>query len=367
MATYQGRDEDVINVRDHGARGNGIADDTAAIQAALAIAGAAAAAGNIGITVLVPAGTFITTGITIPPEVNLRGVGRRGSRIRANGAVTAITMSTRSSMSNLGLLGDLTSGGIGISFAAASAHSVVSDCFISGFDKGAYVENTYINSLERLIIQGCTTGIHCNGAQVNILRVLGGEIQGCVTGVSCTTTTSTDVVFHGVTIEGNSGVGIAHAGSTWGWTIRDCYFESNTTGHIYGSVSQSRAMVIDGNTFSGTAGYCVKLDFGVDTLIQGNLFNGGTLAIQCAASVARTTVARNYYLPGIEFVRATHYLGTGLVEMDRQIALPPSTTTVASLNIPHGSAPSAPVNGDMWTTTAGMFVRINGVTVGPLT
>ena len=47
-------------------------------------------------------------------------------------------------------------------------------------------------------------------------------------------------------------------------------------------------------------------------------------------------------------------------------------TTVASasggagLNLPHGAAPSAPVNGDVWTTTAGLFVRINGGTVGPL-
>lgn len=34
----------------------------------------------------------------------------------------------------------------------------------------------------------------------------------------------------------------------------------------------------------------------------------------------------------------------------------------ASIRLPHGAAPSAPVNGDMWTTSAGLFVRINGVT-----
>lgn len=44
-----------------------------------------------------------------------------------------------------------------------------------------------------------------------------------------------------------------------------------------------------------------------------------------------------------------------------------STTAAASMNIPHGTAPTSPVNGDIWTTTAGLFVRINGVTVGPLT
>jgi len=39
----------------------------------------------------------------------------------------------------------------------------------------------------------------------------------------------------------------------------------------------------------------------------------------------------------------------------------------AGLNAPHGTAPTAPANGDIWTTTAGLFVRINGATIGPLT
>lgn len=43
------------------------------------------------------------------------------------------------------------------------------------------------------------------------------------------------------------------------------------------------------------------------------------------------------------------------------------TTSKSSLRIPHGAAPTSPVNGDIWTTTAGLFVRINGATVGPLT
>lgn len=34
----------------------------------------------------------------------------------------------------------------------------------------------------------------------------------------------------------------------------------------------------------------------------------------------------------------------------------------ASLNLPHGVAPTSPVNGDVWTTTAGQFNRIGGIT-----
>ena len=44
-----------------------------------------------------------------------------------------------------------------------------------------------------------------------------------------------------------------------------------------------------------------------------------------------------------------------------------SSTTNAGLNLPHGAAPTTPVNGDIWTTTAGIYSRINGSTIGPLT
>jgi hypothetical protein len=43
-----------------------------------------------------------------------------------------------------------------------------------------------------------------------------------------------------------------------------------------------------------------------------------------------------------------------------------SATGGAGLRIPHGAAPTTPGNGDVWSTTAGLFIRINGVTIGPL-
>lgn len=39
-----------------------------------------------------------------------------------------------------------------------------------------------------------------------------------------------------------------------------------------------------------------------------------------------------------------------------------STSTEAGFNLPHGAAPSAPANGDMWVTTSGLYVQINGTT-----
>ena len=40
-----------------------------------------------------------------------------------------------------------------------------------------------------------------------------------------------------------------------------------------------------------------------------------------------------------------------------------SISGAAGLRIPHGVAPSSPVNGDIWTTSAGVFARVDGNTV----
>lgn len=52
----------------------------------------------------------------------------------------------------------------------------------------------------------------------------------------------------------------------------------------------------------------------------------------------------------------------GAVNIGGKTSTVASATGGAGLNVPHGTAPTSPVNGDIWTTTAGTFVRINGVT-----
>jgi hypothetical protein len=49
----------------------------------------------------------------------------------------------------------------------------------------------------------------------------------------------------------------------------------------------------------------------------------------------------------------------------RLIAAPPGAAT-AGLNLSPGATPANPVNGDLWVTSAGLFVRVSGVTIGPL-
>lgn len=53
--------------------------------------------------------------------------------------------------------------------------------------------------------------------------------------------------------------------------------------------------------------------------------------------------------------------------MTGRLATAASTTFRSGLSLPPGVAPSAPIDGDIWTTTVGIYVRINGATIGPLT
>lgn len=68
----------------------------------------------------------------------------------------------------------------------------------------------------------------------------------------------------------------------------------------------------------------------------------------------------------------TDETGTGALVFNTGPTFAGTVTTAASVtggagvNLPHGVAPTTPVNGDVWTTTAGVYTRVNGATVGPL-
>jgi hypothetical protein len=49
--------------------------------------------------------------------------------------------------------------------------------------------------------------------------------------------------------------------------------------------------------------------------------------------------------------------------MTGELVLKASSSVISGLNLPQGTAPASPVNGDVWTTAAGMFARINGSTI----
>lgn len=61
-------------------------------------------------------------------------------------------------------------------------------------------------------------------------------------------------------------------------------------------------------------------------------------------------------------VELSGFLETAGGTLTGLLTLAAATTGSASLNIPHGTAPTSPTAGDLWSTTAGLFARIDSVT-----
>jgi hypothetical protein len=114
-----------------------------------------------------------------------------------------------------------------------------------------------------------------------------------------------------------------------------------------------------------TQGINFDVNGGSDELGMAN----GTLTISGTTATINSTAFNNnagttVFDPGggtDEFTVTSGSVATGV-----KLSTVATAAGAAGLNLPHGTAPSAPVDGDIWTTTAGLFVRINGATVGPL-
>lgn len=81
-----------LDATQFGVTGDGVTDDTAAIQAALAAANKQALADGINYAVQLPAGTYQISGqLLVPYGVQLRGAGARATRIRVASTFAALT------------------------------------------------------------------------------------------------------------------------------------------------------------------------------------------------------------------------------------------------------------------------------------
>jgi len=66
-------------------------------------------------------------------------------------------------------------------------------------------------------------------------------------------------------------------------------------------------------------------------------------------------------------ITCSNYLPlSGLSSMTGKLTTMTGTTSSAPLNIPSGNAPTSPVDGDIWKTPLGLYVRVGTTTVGPL-
>lgn len=149
----------------------------------------------------------------------------------------------------------------------------------------------------------------------------------------------------------------------------------NSTGGITGNLNAFQARAItktsSGDVTGNIAGLRVQAGWSsaAASSISGVIVEDQTAPSALGTSVAFRSLVNSgsgkfgLFLSG----SAPNYLAgvTGIganISSSTNLVIGASTTGVSSLRIPHGTAPSSPVNGDIWTTTTGLYAQINGTT-----
>ena len=143
------------------------------------------------------------------------------------------------------------------------------------------------------------------------------------------------------------------------------------------SASLSGYAQLSGATFTGevatpasttsSAGFSIAPGTAPSAPTNGEIWNTGSDIQVRIAGVTETLAEQSWvttqlgsYLTTAS--AASTYAALAGATFTGLVSTPASTTTTAGLRISHGSAPTTPVNGDVWTTTTGLFTRLNGAT-----
>ena len=142
-------------------------------------------------------------------------------------------------------------------------------------------------------------------------------------------------------------------------TFRDSPSWTLSSTRWTGAASVNESLAIDIQRTSATAGAFLSRILG----------GGGGMYISTSGDKAIRIARGTDSSPTADILALETNAAAVLWKIDalgKMVAVATATTT-ASINLPHGTAPTSPVNGDMWTTSAGgLYVRINGATIGPL-
>lgn len=107
--------------------------------------------------------------------------------------------------------------------------------------------------------------------------------------------------------------------------------------------------------------------YSCESIFSGNLGVNGRILAKNRLTLQQSGTGNTGFIMDIEenggSLRFTTILSGGFDFNSAKLTTAVPNTGYASINLPHGTAPTTPVNGDMWTTTAGgLFYRINGAT-----
>jgi len=250
--TVQDKLRESVSVKDFGAVGDGVADDSAAFQASL---NAAASSGG---AVFVPAGTYQVQGLTIASNVRLVGEGIT-SIIRAVSGMGDTTTIIRNA--NQGAYTD----------ANISFENLVFDGNGAGKGGGAQARFTELVSMSRV------TDLRVIGITVRNTGYIGFAIGGCrrVLVEGCR---FTDCGFNGATANGGSALWVASTGTDHSHDVKvaNCEFYDN---RWHGLQANFIGGLVEGNTFRNNqeahifSSYLLPNIVSENIVINGNIFD----------------------------------------------------------------------------------------------
>jgi parallel beta-helix repeat protein len=267
------------SVKDFGAKGDGVTDDTAAFQSAIA-----ASSGGV---LLVPAGTYIVSGITIGAPMMLQGASRDTAIIKrkpGNTGVTVLVLNTHDvTLTDLTLDGDLASpiGGspMSLQFDASTNSSVLNSRVVNGGGISAY------NGSDHATVADCVFNRNENDV------VFHSSAYGMVT--RCVSSGSLNEAF--TSYEQAGGTGGAHHNQFIGNTISGAW-SGIALQRSYNNVVRDNRIT---NSTWGIAvyGYGQTGDYSHDNEVTGNTIIGGPMVKSWALQIEKpshdNTIASN--------------------------------------------------------------------------
>lgn len=325
------RASDIVSVRDFGAVGDGVTDDTAAIQAALN-----AVASSGGGVVHLPAGTYLLqSSLSWPKQkyISLTGDGSSGqgngvnhpgaSQLIYTGSGTAISMvGTAFDVDQVGgelrdftLKGPGTGGstiGVDVKWASGSSGSFsFTDIYVYNFNIGVRLDAIFEAAFYNVCVRGCNRGWYINPTveAVNANHWYNCRVESCATGVEIYNSANQNI-WHGGTIQGTDiGVyiiGTANAPNANGFD--GVWFESANSGArgviIYTNIAagnpQPKNNFFINNLYSSHL-RGLELNAGDGTIIKNNTFfntfTGANYPVRIDIDSINTLIDRNYNWP----------------------------------------------------------------------
>jgi hypothetical protein len=274
----------VYNVQGYGAKGDGVSDDTAAVQAAINAANTAG-----GGIVFFPPGTYLCGRLTMYSKIILMGTGKALSIIKMKSGTNADFLTTSSSLSNFGFR-DLTFDGnnanntSGAGLVLSGTDISVFNCEIANFPaygiygvsgNRLYIKNCYIHNNKNVGVLIGVAGNTFSEIDIEGCNITSNDSHGILIGNGSTAiATRVTIDSNIVTLNGANTAG-AGGGGIWVWTggsnvaITNNVVYSNNGDNI--AVAGGTNVNITGNQSSYAAG------------VPADLVNSG-IAISAGAS-----------------------------------------------------------------------------------